>query len=142
MLELRLNKKNRELPMNLSFAHGWRFWLLHVKAQWCILTAGALVLLTMLAGCASKDSGNYATLKQTDSHVSWEMTRFRNAEIWGHLTADEKERGNAAYTASKKAFAEAVRAANGNKHAPTPENVEALANEAIRVLSTLPTEQR
>ena len=128
--------------MNKSFAHRRRFWLLDVKTQWSILTAATLVLLTMLAGCASHDSGNYATLKQTDTHVSWEMTRFRNAEIWGHLTADEKQRGNAAYTAYKTAFDEAVRAANGNKHAPTPENVEALANEAIRVLSTLPTEQR
>ena len=128
--------------MNTSFAHRRRFRLLNAKTQRSILAAAALVLLTILAGCASHNSGNHATLKQTDAHVSWAMTRFRNAEIWGHLTADEKQRGNAAYTDYKTAFDEAVRAANGNKHAPTPENVDALANETIRVLSTLPTEQR
>jgi hypothetical protein len=96
----------------------------------------------MLAGCASKKADTFPTLKQTDSHVAWEMKRFRNAEIWGHLTAEEKERGNAAYKAYKTTFDEAVRAADGNKQAPAPDNVKAAANEAIRVLSILPTEQR
>jgi hypothetical protein len=128
--------------MNTSFAQGRGFWFLDMKTQCAILIAGALVFLTMLAGCASNKSGDHTTLKQTDSHVSWEMSKFRNAEIWGHLTADEKQRGNAAYNAYKTEFDEAVRAANGDKHAPTPDNVEAAANEAIRVLSTLPTEQR
>jgi hypothetical protein len=127
---------------DMSLAQGRRFWFLDVKTQSSILIAGALVCLTMLAGCASNESGDHTTLKQTDSHVSWEMSRFRNAEIWGHLTADQKQQGNAAYTAYKTAFDEAVRAANGNKHAPAPDNVTAAANEAIRVLSTLPTEQR
>ena len=129
--------------MNMSFAQRRRFRLSNVKTQWFILIAGALIFLTILPGCASNKSGSdHQTLKQTDSHVSWEMSRFRKAEIWGHLTADEKQRGNAAYKSYKTAYDDAVRAANGNNHAATPDNVEAAANEAIRVLSTLPTEQR
>ena len=136
------NQRQWCVTNDTSGAHGPRFWFLDMKTQWSILIAGALVFLTMLAGCASNRSDDHTTLKQTDSHVSWEMSRFRNAEIWGHLTPEEKQRGNAAYKSYKTAFDDAVRAANGNKHAPTPDNVEALANEAIRVISTLPTEQR
>ena len=66
------------------------------------------------------------------------MTRFRNAEVWGRLTRGEKERGNAAYSNYKTAFDAALQAANGNYNAPTPDNVKALANEAIRVLSAIP----
>jgi hypothetical protein len=56
---------------------------------------------------------------------------------WG-LTLGERERGNAAYSAYKTAFDEALRAANGNSKESTPEHVKALANEAIRVLSAIP----
>lgn len=137
------NQKRLNVTTRTSLARDRRCWLLDGKIQWSILIVGALIFLTTLAGCASHKSGaDHTTLKQTDSHVSWEMSRFRNAEIWGHLTADQKQQGNAAYNSYKTAFDEAVRAANGNKHAPTPDNVEAAANEAIRVLSTLPTEQR
>lgn len=128
--------------MKTSFAQGWRFGVSGAKTHWSILIVCTLVFLTMLAGCASNKSGTYPTLKQTDTHVSWEMTRFREAEMWGHLTADEKQRGNAAYRDYKRAYDEAVRAANGNRQAGTPDDVKALANEAIRVLSSLPTDLR
>ncbi len=62
---------------------------------------------------------------------------FRNAEVWGRLTRGEKERGNAAYSNYRTAFDEALQAANGNYNAPTPDNVKTLANEAIRILSSI-----
>ena len=102
------------------------------------LLAYALSLLAAsLSGCATQTNA-YPTLKQTNIRVSWEMTRFRNAAVFGRLTLGERERGNAAYSAYRSAFDEALHAANNNDNAPTPENVKALANEAIRVLSTMP----
>jgi hypothetical protein len=97
-----------------------------------------LVLLVGFPACTSTYSGTYPTLRQTDIRVSWLMTRFRNAATWGRLTSGERERGNAAYSAYKAAYDQALQAANGNANAPTPEHVTTLANEAIRVLSSIP----
>jgi len=104
----------------------------------CFLLAYILTVLTILPlGCATQSS-TYPTLKKINIRVSWEMTRFRNVATWGRLTLGERERGNAAYSAYKSAFDEALQAANNNSDAPAPENVKTLANEAIRVLSTMP----
>lgn len=97
----------------------------------------AFVLLVLTTSCATQ-SGAYPTLKQADILVFWEMTGFRNAAIWGRLTLGERERGNAAYSAYQAAFAQALRAVHGNLNAPAPDNVKNLANEAIRVLSSMP----
>jgi hypothetical protein len=66
------------------------------------------------------------------------MTWYRNAASAGRLTLNERERVNAAYAEYKAAFDEALRVANNNYDAPTPENVKALANEVIRVISAIP----
>ena len=103
-----------------------------------LLFLPALLLAFVLAGCSSTQSANYPTLKQTDIHVSWPMTHYRNAAAFGHLTLGEKERINAAYSAYETAYNQALQAAGGNRDAPTPENVKVLANEVVRVISATP----
>ncbi len=110
-----------------------------MKEPGCGVSA-VLLLLTaaLLSGCASIRSHPYPTLKDTDVHVSWEMTRYRNEVFAGRVTLGERELVNAAYAKYKTAFDEALQAAHNDYHSPTPENVKALANEVIRVLSSLP----
>jgi hypothetical protein len=98
----------------------------------------ALWLAFVLAACSSTQSANYPTLKQTDIHVYWPMYNYRNAAGFGRLTLGEKERINAAYSAYETAYNQALQAAHGNGDAPTPENVKALANEVVRVISATP----
>jgi hypothetical protein len=66
------------------------------------------------------------------------MTRFRQAEVWERLSLGEKRRGNAVYSAFQSAYDEALPASHGNGKALTPENVKAVANETVRVFSTIP----
>jgi len=94
-----------------------------------------LLASTWISGCSSP---NYPTLKQTQINVSWPMTRYRNAAAAGRLTLGERERVNAAYADYQAAFNEAVHTAKKNYDAPTPDNVKALANEVIRVISAIP----
>ena len=101
------------------------------------LLIGGLGFLALAPGCTSTNSQTYPTLDQTEIRVSWEMTRFRNAELWGRLSLGERRRGNAAYARFKRAFDEALTAANGNAQAPTPATLKALANETVLVLSTI-----
>jgi hypothetical protein len=103
--------------------------LLFVMTLWSALVLG---------GCATTNSANYPTLKQTQLNVSWPMTRYRNAADFGKLTLEEKDRMNAAYAAYQSAFNQALQAAGGNYDAPTPDNVKALANQVIQVLSSIP----
>jgi hypothetical protein len=98
----------------------------------------ALWLAFVLAGCSSTQSRNYPTLKQTDIHVYWPMYNYRNAAAFGRLTRGEKERINAAYSAYETAYNQALQAAQGNRDAPTPDDVKALANEVVRVISATP----
>ncbi len=92
----------------------------------------------LLSGCASVWSRPYPTLKDTDVHVSWLMTQYRNAVHRGRVTLGEREQVNAAYAQYKAAFDEALQAARDNYDAPTPENVKPLANELIRMLWAMP----
>ena len=103
-----------------------------LSSLWCWLVACALV-----AGCATQ-TRTYPTLKQTDVRLFWQMHRFKNAAEWGSLTLGERQRGRAVYSAYKSAFDQALQAAHGDRSAPTPEDVKTLANEAIRVLSSIP----
>ena len=98
----------------------------------------ALFAALLMSGCASAGSRPYPTLKDTDVHVSWPMTQYRNEVAAGRVTLGEREQVNAAYAKYKAAFDEALQAAHGNHDVATPENVKALANEIIRVLSSLP----
>jgi hypothetical protein len=98
----------------------------------------SLFAALLMSGCASGWSGNNPTLKQTDLNVSWPMTRYRNEVIAGRVTLGEREQVEAAYTKYKAAFDEALSAAHNNRDAPTPENVQAQANELMRMLSALP----
>jgi len=101
------------------------------RILWCFFLVCALIGAPL--GCASMSKPE--TLKQTEIHMSWQMTRFQNAIAAGRLTTGEKESGNAAYTAYQTAFAQALQAAHGNRDAPTPQNVTDAANAAIQVFS-------
>jgi hypothetical protein len=96
------------------------------------------VLWLALSGCASLQSSNYPTLKQTEIIVSGPMYNYRNAAGFGRLTLGEKERINSAYTAYETAYNQALQAAHGNRDAPTPENVKQRANELVSVISATP----
>jgi len=92
----------------------------------------------VLTGCAAIWSHPYPTLKDTEIHVSWAMTQYRNEVIKGRVTLGEREQVNTAYTEYKAAFDEALEAAHHDYTVPTPENVKALANELLRVLWAMP----
>lgn len=102
------------------------------RARVLLLVAG------LLSGCASRQAVPYPSLRQTQINVSWPMTRYRNAAAFGDLTLGERERVNAAYAQYQAAFNQAIEAAHGNYDSPTPDNVKALANEIIRVISAIP----
>ena len=82
--------------------------------------------------------GGYPRLKDSDIHVSWPMTHYRNMLVAGRVSLGEREQVKAAYSKYKAAFDEALQAAHGNYDAPTAENVKALAYEIIRILSAMP----
>ena len=108
-----------------------------------ILWSGCLVLVfacLLSGGCASTGStkGAYPTLKQTRMNVDWPMTRYRNAVAAGAVTLGEQQQVNNAYSAYKSAFDAALKAANNNADATTPDNVKALANQLIAVLGAIP----
>lgn len=103
-----------------------------------ILILPALCLTLLLDGCASLRSPNYPTLKQTDINVSWPMTNYRNASYAGRLTLAERQRIERAYAQYEAAFNQALQAAGGNRNAPTPDNVKALANQVIQTISATP----
>ena len=97
-----------------------------------------LLLALLLTGCASIWTHLYPRLKDTDVHVSWAMTTFRNEVIKGRVTLGEREQVHAAYAEYKTAFDAAVEAAHHDYTAATPENVQALANELLRILWAMP----
>jgi uncharacterized protein YceK len=104
----------------------------------CLDAILPLLMALLLSGCASIWSRPYPKLRDTDVHVSWMMTDYRNMVIAGRVTVGEREQVNAAYAKYKAAFDEALQAAHNDYHVPTPENVKALANEIIRILSAMP----
>ncbi len=98
----------------------------------------SLLMALLLSGCASIWSQPYPRLRDTDVHVSWMLTDYRNMVVAGRVTLGEREQVNAAYAQYKAAFDEALQAAHNNYDVPTPENVKALANEIIRILWAMP----
>ena len=104
-----------------------------------LLVLPLLLMALVMGGCRSTNAKNYPTLKQTQTNVSCPMTRYRNAvNAFVAITKEEQERVNTAYTAYQQAFDAALTAAHGNMDAPTPDNVQALAAEVIRVTETIP----
>ncbi len=95
----------------------------------CLDAILPLLMALLLSGCASIWSQPYPKLRDTNVHVSWMMTDYRNMVVAGLVTLGEREQVNAAYTEYKAAFDEALQAAHNVYHAPTPENVKALAKE-------------
>jgi hypothetical protein len=89
-------------------------------------------------GCAAVQNGTYPTLRQTDVRIHWLMVRYRNAADFSALTPEEQHRANAAYAEYQTAFTQALQDAHGNYDAPTPDNVKALANNLIEVVSAIP----
>jgi uncharacterized protein YceK len=108
------------------------------EPTFCLDAILPLLMALLLSGCASIWSQPYPKLRDTDVHVSRMMTDYRNMVVAGRVTLGEREQVTAAYATYKAAFDEAVHAAHNNYHAPTPENVKALANEIIRILSAMP----
>jgi hypothetical protein len=97
-----------------------------------------LVLLLVLPGCSTLNSGGSRTLKQTEMDVSWPMTRFRNGVAAGGVTLGEQEQVNSAYAGFEAAYREALQAANNNRNAPAPDNVKALATKVIAAVDSIP----
>ena len=94
----------------------------------------------LLGGCSSTGApkGAYPTLKQTQMHVDWPMTRYRNAVAAGAVTLGERQQVDAAYKNFEQAFGAAVQAAHNNYDATTPDNVKALANQVIDAIAAIP----
>ncbi len=101
------------------------------------IAALCLLLAAFLCGCAS--NSNYPTLRNTEVNVDWPMTRYRNAVTEGRVTTGMQQQVNQAYTAYKEGFDAALKAANNNRDAHTPDNVQALANQLLTTLGSVPT---
>ena len=97
-----------------------------------------LVLLWVLAGCSTVNTGGSRTLKETEMDVSWPMTRFRNAVAGGAVTRGEQEQVKSAYASFEAAYREALQTANNNRNAPAPDNVKALATKVIGAIQAIP----
>jgi len=97
-----------------------------------------LFLLLLAQGCATPGSSGGRTLKEVDMDVSGAMTRFRNGVAAGAVTRAEQQQVNSAYASYQAAWHEAVPAAGGNRDAPAPDNVKALASQVIAVISAIP----
>jgi hypothetical protein len=97
-----------------------------------------LVLLLVLPGCSTPNSGGSRTLKQTEMDVSWPMTRYRNAVAAGAVTRGEQEQVNSAYTSFETAYRAALQTAHNDRNAPAPDNVTALAAKVIEAIQSIP----
>jgi hypothetical protein len=115
-----------------------------MKTKTChiVLLVLSLVIAAFASGCASGGSGPkgaYPTLRNTEVNVDWPMTRYNNAVTAGRVTLGMQQEVNQAYTAYKQAFDAALAAANNNRDAHTPDNVQALANQLLTTLGGVPT---
>lgn len=99
----------------------------------------SLIVAAILCGCASGNSGAYPTLRNTEVNVDWPMTRYRNAVAAGRVTLGMQQQVNQAYAAYQEGFNAALKAANSNRDAHTPDNVQALANQLLSTLGAVPT---
>jgi hypothetical protein len=97
-----------------------------------ILILAALCLIT---GCATTD---YYRLNQTRDDIAWKMTRYRNEVAFGAIGPSFQPQVNAAYQAYQTAFDAALKQANNNYNAPTPDNLTQLADQLLSTLSAIP----
>ncbi len=99
----------------------------------------SLAIGGLVGGCASGGpKGAYPTLRNTEVNVDWPMTRYRNAVSAGRVTLGMQQQVNQAYSAYKQGFDAALKAANNNYDATTPQNVQDLANQVISTVGAVP----
>lgn len=113
-----------------------------IKTWQIALLIISLTILGFTGGCASGNSGPkgaYPTLSNTEVNVDWPMTRYRNAVSAGRVTTGMQDQVNQAYAAYKAGFDAALAAANNNRNAHTPDNVQTLANQLLSTLGSVPT---
>jgi hypothetical protein len=94
-----------------------------------------LTALCFIPSCATTD---YYRLNQTRDDIDWKMTRYRNEVAFGAIGPSFQPQVNAAYQAYQTAFDAALKQANNNYNAPTPDNVTQLANQLLLTLSAIP----
>jgi hypothetical protein len=94
-----------------------------------------LAALCFITGCATTD---YYRLNQTRDDIDWKMTRYRNEVAFGAIGPSFQPQVNAAFQAYQTAFDAALKQANNNYNAPTPDNVTQLANQLLLTLSAIP----
>jgi len=109
-----------------------------MKTKLLQICAVLLTLGILLAnGCATSGGGEY-TLKQTSFDVETAMQAYRNASTAGSLTLAEQQNVNAAYSAYKPAFDQAVAQAKGDLTTASPANVKQLANNLLSIINAIP----
>ncbi len=107
---------------------------IRIFAGMCALT----LILLGLGGCATTDGGGDGyKLSQTRSDISWAMVRYNNRVAAGFVTTAQQDQVKASHAAYQSAFDEALKAANSDLSAPTPDNVRQLANQLLGLLSSL-----
>jgi hypothetical protein len=94
-----------------------------------------LAALCFITGCATTD---YYRLNQTRDDIDWKMTRYRNEVAFGAIGPSFQPQVNVAFQAYQTAFDAALKQANNNYNAPTPDNVTQLANQLLLTLSAIP----
>jgi hypothetical protein len=94
-----------------------------------------LATLCFITSCATTD---YYRLNQTRDDIDWKMTWYRNEVAFGAIGPSFQPQVNAAYQAYQTAFSAALKQANNNYNAPTPDNVTQLADQLLLTLSAIP----
>ena len=110
------------------------------SSPFCALLMLSNAALLLVGGCSSAGpgQGGSPTLKQTRMRVEGPMLRYRNEVTAGAVTLAERQRVDAAYKNFQQAYAAALQAAGSNEHAPTPDNLKALANQVVDAVAAIP----
>lgn len=103
----------------------------------CTLVSVACAGALLLSGCTLPSANETLPLKVTKMDVDWKLTAYQQVVDAQGVTEGQKQQVAAANQAFQTAYQQAVTAAKGDLHAPTPPAVAQLATQLIGVIDTV-----
>lgn len=107
------------------------------RSAFCALVLVGCAGALFLSGCTLPSANETLPLKVTKMDVDWKMTAYQQAVDAQGVTVEQKQRVMAADQAFQTAYDQAVAAAKGDLHTPTPPAVAQLATQLIGVIDTV-----
>jgi len=105
--------------------------------SFCTLVSACCAGALFLSGCTLPSANETLPLKVTKMDVDWKLTAYQQVVASQGVTEGQKQRVTAANQAFQAAFAQAVTAAKGDLHTPTPPAVAQLATQLIGEIDTV-----